>query len=200
MTEGLEIKQLHGREIEPWLDPLGALRIRVFHEYPYLYEGTLEHEREYLQVYVNSPRSLVVLAIDAQQRVVGATTCLPMTDEGRDFQKPFEDAGIALDDILYFGESILLPEYRGRGIGKIFFDLREAHAQRLGLHTTAFCAVDRPDKHPLRPLDYRPLDGFWQARGYAKNPQLQATFVWQEIGETCESPKTLTFWTRTCND
>jgi len=26
------------------------------------------------------------------------------------------------------------------------------------------------------------------------HPELQATFVWKEIGEETESPKTLTFW------
>ncbi|RYD31361.1 MAG: hypothetical protein EOP85_22845 [Verrucomicrobiaceae bacterium] len=62
---------------------------------------------------------------------------------------------------------------------------------------TAFCAVDRADDHPLRPVDYRPLDSFWESRGYLKHPDLQATFSWKETGEEQESPKTLTFWTRT---
>ncbi len=191
----LRLQNFHGAELAPHLDALGELRIAVFHEYPYLYAGTLEHEREYLGTYVRSSGSLVVLVFD-DDRVVGATTCLPMLDEGPEFQAAFVQAGCDLSTICYFGESILLPAYRGRGIGKEFFVRRETHVKKLGLKLSAFCAVDRPAEHVLRPQGYRPLDNFWRSQGYVKRPELQATFVWQEIGEDIESPKTLTFWTK----
>ena len=192
--DGLKTLHLRGAEMEPWLDGLGHLRIAVFHEYPYLYEGTLEYEREYLRTYVRSSGSLVVLVVNAAEQVVGATTCLPLVDEGPEFQAPFLDHGFNVEEVCYFGESILLPELRGRGLGKEFFRAREAHAQSLGLKWTGFCAVDRPATHPLRPAGYRPLDEFWTAQGYVKHPEMKATFVWQEIGETEELPKSLTFW------
>lgn len=191
----LRLQNFHGAELAPHLDALGELRIAVFHEYPYLYAGTLEHEREYLSTYLQSSGSLVVLVFD-DDRVVGATTCLPMIDEGPEFQAAFVQAGYDLATLCYFGESILLPAYRGQGIGKEFFVRREAHVRKLGLKLSTFCAVDRHAEHPLRPLGYRPLDDFWRSQGYVKRPELQATFVWQEIGEETESPKTLTFWTK----
>lgn len=191
----LRLQNFHGAELEPYIDALGALRIAVFHEYPYLYVGSLESEREYLPTYSRSAGSLVVLAFDGD-RVVGATTCLPMVDEGPEFQAAFVKAGYDLSTICYFGESILLPQYRGHGFGKEFFTRREAHVRSLGLKLSTFCAVDRPADHPLRPAGYRPLDEFWRAQGYTKHPELQATFVWKEIGEETESPKTLTFWTK----
>ena len=101
------------------LDALGTLRISVFREYPYLYDGSLEYERDYLRVYLRSKGSLVVLAFD-DDRVVGATTCLPMLDEGPEFQAAFVKAGYDLSMICYFGESILLPQYRGQGVGVRF--------------------------------------------------------------------------------
>lgn len=191
----LRLQNFHGAELAPHLDALGELRIAVFHEYPYLYAGTLEHERQYLGTYVRSSGSLVVLVFD-DDRVVGATTCLPMLDEGPEFQAAFVQAGYDLSTICYFGESILLPAYRGKGIGKEFFVRRETHVRKLGLKLSTFCAVDRPAEHVLRPQGYRPLDDFWRSQGYVKRPDLQATFVWQEIGEDTESPKTLTFWTK----
>ena len=191
----LRLQEFHGSAIAPYLDALGTLRITVFRDYPYLYEGTLEYERDYLRTYLNSPRSLVVLAFDGDA-VVGATTCLPMADEGPEFQQPFLAANYSINQICYFGESILLPAYRGQGLGKDFFTRREAHARRHHFPITTFCAVDRPAAHPLRPAEYRPLDDFWSSRGYVKHPELQATFVWKEIGEDVESPKTLTFWTK----
>lgn len=189
----LTLLPFHGAELSPHLDALGTLRITVFREYPYLYDGSLEYERDYLQCYLRCPRSLVVLAFDGD-KVVGATTCMPMSEEGPEFQAAFRGAGYDLETICYFGESILLPEYRGHGLGKAFFAHREAHARAIGAQIATFCAVDRPSEHPLRPAGYRPLDAFWQAQGYTKHPELQATFVWKEIGEETESPKTLTFW------
>jgi GNAT superfamily N-acetyltransferase len=190
------IHELRGAELEPWLDALGSLRIRVFREFPYLYDGSSDYERDYLRIYQETPGSLVVLVTSPAGEVVGATTCLPLAAEGPEFRQPFEQQGIDVSEILYFGESLLLPEWRGRGLGKAFFDHRETHARRLGLPVTAFCAVDRPPDHPLRPDHYRPLDGFWESRGYVKQPALRATFSWKEIGEPTESPKTLTFWTK----
>jgi GNAT superfamily N-acetyltransferase len=185
-----------GSELAPHVDALGGLRIAVFREFPYLYDGALNNEREYLQTYVNCSRSLVVLAYDGD-RAVGATTCMPMAEEGQEFQAAFVQAGYDLSEICYFGESILLPEYRGRGVGKEFMKRRLAHAEGLpGVKFCAFCAVDRPLDHPMRPASYKPLDGFWQAQGFVKHPELHTTFTWKEIGEEAESPKRLTFWLR----
>lgn len=198
MNHDIELRDFHGRELEPHQDALGRLRIEVFREYPYLYDGTLDYEREYLSTYLNSERSLVVLVFDGA-RVVGATTCIPLVDEGPEFQQPFVRAGYELNEICYFGESILLPSFRGRGVGREFFRRREEHAARLcGIRITAFCAVDRPPDHPRRPPGYEPLDAMWTRMGYTRHPELQATFVWKEIGEPAESPKTLTFWLKEC--
>ncbi len=192
----LTLHELHGSDIAPYLDGLGALRIAVFREYPYLYDGTLEYERDYLQSYVRCPRSIVAIVLD-EGRVVGATTCMPMLDEGPEFQAAFVAAGYDLASICYFGESILLPEYRGRGLGKEFFHRREAHALSLGgIKITTFCAVDRPTEHPRRPVGYVPLDGLWEKQGYTRHPELRCSFTWKELDEAIESPKSLTFWLR----
>lgn len=191
----LRLENVHGEEIEPYLDALGALRITVFRDYPYLYDGSLEYERDYLKAYVECPRSLVVLAFHGDA-AVGATTCMPMADESPAFQEAFIQAGYDLSKVCYLGESILLSQYRGRGMGKLFFKHREAHARSLGLTLAAFCAVERAADHPLKPVDYRPLDDFWIAQGYVKQPDMKAKLSWKEVGNTEETPKTLTFWTK----
>jgi GNAT superfamily N-acetyltransferase len=103
------------------------------------------------------------------------------------------DAGLPIEDIFYFGESVLRPEFRGKGIGHRFFDLREKHARSLGATVTAFCAVDRPADHPARPADYRPLDAFWRRRGYVHHPEWVARIRWREIGQAAETEKTLSY-------
>ncbi len=193
----LTFQHFHGQVIGSVLDDLAALRIAVFREFPYLYEGSLAYEKAYLNTYVRSERALLVAVFDGD-RLVGATTALPLTDETAEVQQPFRNAGFDLDTIFYFGESILLPAYRGLGIGHRFFDEREAHARQFGQYTlTSFCAVERPINHPLRPANYQPHDGFWTKRGYRRNDALRSYFSWPDLGETESSPKPMVYWTRT---
>lgn len=198
MTTALHIQEISGTELAPWLDWLGELRIRVFREYPYLYDGTLEYERGYLGVYQDCADSRIVLVTNDRGELIGATTCLPLAAESMEFQKPFLDAGLSVEDYLYLGESVVLQEWRGKGLGKEFFARREAHAARLGKKYMSFCAVDRAEDHPQRPAGYEPLDGFWASMGYERQPDLRAEFSWKETGEEAESVKNLTFWTKTC--
>jgi hypothetical protein len=73
----MDIRLLRGAEIEPHIDDLARLRIQVFREFPYLYDGNLDYEAEYLATYVRSADSLCVLVRD-EGRVVGASTSLPL--------------------------------------------------------------------------------------------------------------------------
>lgn len=200
----------HGAEIAEVFEPLARLRIAVFRDWPYLYEGSLDYEMDYLKTYSEARRSMLHAAF-YRGEMVGATTCIPLVDETEDVQKPFRDAGMRLEEIFYFGESILLPEYRGQGIGNVFFDAREAHAASFheesptivgaaggggSYRVTCFCGVQRPDDHPLRPVGYRPLDEFWMKRGYRKVPELRTTFSWPDLGESESTEKPMVFWMR----
>lgn len=192
----LHFQSFEGADIRSVFEPFALLRITVFRDFPYLYEGSLDYEREYLETYAASQRALLFAAFDGSA-MVGATTCIPLTDETDEVQSPFRAAGFELSEVFYFGESILLPAYRGMGLGHRFFDAREAHAARFGTYRmTAFCAVTRPSDHPMRPDDYRPLDDFWAKRGYQKVPELTTQFAWPDLGESVSTPKTMTFWTR----
>lgn len=192
---GLRILELQGESIRAHLDDLADVRIAVFREWPYRYEGSHEYEARYLDVYLRSPRSYVALVYDGD-RCIGATTAIPLSDAGAEAQQPFLEAGMSIDSIDYFGESVLLPAYRGRGLGVKFFELREAHAKRHGLSTCAFCAVERPQDHPAKPRDYVPNDEFWKRRGYQQVPQLRTTFSWPDIGETVSTAKPMVFWSK----
>jgi GNAT superfamily N-acetyltransferase len=192
MTGALEVIGLEAAEVKPFIPDLARLRLEVFREYPYLYDGDEAYEATYLSTYTNSPKSFVVLVRDAEA-VVGASTAIPLADVEA-FQKPFREHGYDLRTIFYFGESVLLPAYRGRGLGKRFFIERERRARAGGFKCAAFCAVDRAADHPFRPASYIPLDAFWQRRGFVKQPALRATFSWKELHEPTESPKSMTFW------
>ncbi|MBD2838060.1 GNAT family N-acetyltransferase [Pseudomonas sp. JM0905a] len=190
----MQIRLLHGGAIAPHIDDLARLRLTVFREFPYLYDGTLEYEARYLATYAESKESLFVLALDGE-RVVGASTGLPMTDETDEFQRPFREQGWAPERIFYFGESVLLPEYRGSGLGVRFFAEREDYARRLArFDHCAFCAVERPADHPRRPPGYQPLNEFWARRGYRHHPELRTEYHWRDLDEDTESAKPMSFW------
>ncbi|WP_207101522.1 GNAT family N-acetyltransferase [Paracoccus shandongensis] len=185
---------LTGEALAAALEDVARLRIRVFRDFPYLYDGDADYERDYLRAY-QSPGAVVVAAMDGS-RVVGAATGAPMADHAADFAAAFADRPEPLDQIFYCAESVLLRDYRGQGIGHAFFDAREAHARALGLTFSAFCSVIRPPDHPARPADYRPLDDFWRKRGYAPLPGVIAHFSWKDLGDSAETEKPLQFWMR----
>ncbi len=189
----IEIACHTGSAIQPFIPDAARLRIAVFREWPYLYEGDDAYERDYLQTYSQTPESLFVVA-KACGEVVGISTGIPLAAETDEVKSPFQAAGIDPATVFYFGESVLLPAWRGQGIGVDFFRERERYARSLtDFQYAAFCAVDRSAAHPLWPEGYVPLDLFWIKRGFAKTT-LRTEFTWKEIGEVEASPKALTFW------
>lgn len=190
----MRIEKVVGQAIEPFVPELAKLRIEVFREYPYLYDGSLEYESEYLRSYAKSERSIFVLALHRDE-VVGVSTGLPMAEADADFQSPFLKSGYAIQRIFYFGESVLKPEYRGAGVGSRFMKERETHARSLGgFEGCTFCAVQRDAADLRRPAGYRDLHAFWRKYGFVEKPELETRFIWKEIGEDHESPKRLRFW------
>ncbi len=191
----LRVEALTGAALDGALDDVARLRIAVFRDWPYLYDGDFDYERRYLQPYRDSAASIVVGAFDGD-RLVGAATGMPMEDHADDFAAPFAGTGLSLSDIFYCAESVLLRDYRGHGIGHRFFDIREGHTRSLGRRYIAFCGVVRPSDHPARPSDYRPLDAFWRGRGYAPLPGVIAEFSWKDLGDDAQTRKPLQFWIR----
>lgn len=189
----VSVRRLEGAEIAPLLGDLARLRIRVFEAFPYLYDGDLAYEADYLREYARAPGSVLVIAVD-EGRVIGAATAAPMRHQKAEFRVPFEVRGLDTDRLFYFGESVLLPEYRGRGLGHAFFEHREAHAVGCGATAACFAAVVRADDHPARPCDYTPLDAFWTKRGYSMIAGLQTGLAWLDVGEAEESEKTMRYW------
>ena len=189
----LTYQVLDGDAVAAALDDLARLRIDVFADWPYLYAGSLDYERDYVATYRDAQNAILVAAKDGD-RIVGAATGTPMEDHASDFAAPFAATGIPLTDIFYCAESVLLPDYRGQGAGHVFFDMREAKAKALGRRYVAFCSVMRPEDHPARPADYRPLDVFWRKRGYEKLDGVVARFKWTDHGDAEQTEKPLQFW------
>ena len=195
MSLNVSVRPLTGAEVAAALDDLARLRISVFAAYPYLYDGDAAYEADYLREFAAAPDAVMVAAFDGA-RVVGAATASPMAAQRAEFQAPFAARGLNVARLFYFGESVLLPQYRGHGVGHAFFDHRETRAREFGANAACFAAVIRPDDHPARPAGYQPLDAFWRKRGYAPMPGFVTELAWKEHGEAEESPKPMQYWLR----
>jgi GNAT superfamily N-acetyltransferase len=191
----LRIERLTGARLTAHLPDVARLRIEVFREYPYLYDGDMDYEARYIGSFAASPNALVVAAFDGAA-VVGASTAAPMATQMDDVTAPFRARGEDLSTMFYFGESVLQSGYRGRGVGVRFFEEREAYARSCGATAAAFCAVVRAADHPARPAGYVPLDDFWLRRGFVPAPGLICHIGWKEIDAREESPKAMQFWTK----
>ena len=189
----LRIKIFTGKNAETYIDDLARLRITVFRDYPYLYEGDLLYEQNYLTAFVSSDESFIVIVFD-DDKVVGASTAMPLEQEHQEFKQPFIAKGFNLQDIFYFGESLLLPEYRGQGLGVKFFEARETHAKQKGYMLAAFCAVERPENHPAKPQNYQPLDSFWRKRGFERQNDIVTSYSWKDVGASEQTNKPMIFW------
>jgi GNAT superfamily N-acetyltransferase len=192
----VRIEPLGGEALRLALPALAKLRIEVFREWPYLYEGTLDYETNYIERFARLKGGVIVVASDAGQ-TVGAATAAPMEGQNPDVTAPFVERGYELAKLFYFGESVLKREYRGRGIGHRFFDEREAVARATqGVETATFSGVVRLADDPRRDPDYRPLDPFWRKRGYAPVEGLVGHYSWTDIGDKEKTAKPMQFWMR----
>ena len=194
MPRTIHVERKSGSALQQYIPELARLRIEVFRDFPYLYDGDLGYEEHYLQTYINCPESVIVLAFDGD-KIIGASTAIPLKYETDEVKQPFLEHGYNPDEVFYCGESVLNKAYRGLGIGVRFFEEREAHAADLGgFKHICFCCVERPIDHPRRSPDYVPLDKFWNKRNYFKHPELKTTYTWKDLDEETATPKPMTFW------
>jgi GNAT superfamily N-acetyltransferase len=189
----MKFEVLTGKAVVSFVPDLVRLRVTVFRDWPYLYEGSVDYESKYLAKYARIPRATVVLARDGDA-VVGASTALPLDDAEAELRAPFVAAGIDPGRVYYYGESVLLAPYRGQGAGVRFFAERETRARALGFSIAAFCGVVRPENHPARPAGHVPLDAFWTKRGFVPRPDLTASFAWRDVGDSMPTAKPMAFW------
>ena len=188
------LQTVTGAALMPLLPALARLRIAVFREFPYLYDGSQTEEETHLRAFANSPSAGLVVAWDGGT-AVGCATAMKLTDASGAVAAPFRTRGLDPADFFYFGESVLLPAYRGQGIGVGFFAAREAHARAASTCDYAtFCAVIRSHDHPHRPPGTVGLDAFWCKRGYTPYPDLVCTMHWTQIDGRIEVGNRLSFW------
>ena len=189
----IHVRSFTGSSLRPYLHSLAKLRMEVLREYPYLEEPNLYREMQYLRKVATCKESIVVLIFD-NTTLVGASLGYPLSVEEDVVLKPFIELHRNTSTYFFFGDSLLLKNYRSRGIGHHFFDAREAHVQHNKKYKhICFYTPDYPDNDP-KPKDYIPLLDFWRKRGYIHHPEMKCHLPWKEEGDACPSLKQMSFW------
>jgi len=194
----IEYHLYHGDEIKEHIGTIARFRLEQFKEYPYLYIGDYEQEQKHLGFYANYKESLLILASD-NDKIVAVSTSLPLKYEEEIISCCADELahrGMDASKGYYFGETIILPEYRGQGIGTILVNMQEEHARTLGCTFVCFIAVKREADHPLRPKNYTEAAVVFERLGFEKTKSV-VSFSWptlQADGTVREEVNLLDFW------
>ncbi|MEW9673985.1 GNAT family N-acetyltransferase [Ammoniphilus sp. 3BR4] len=192
----ITLEMLHGQEIERYIEQLALFRVKDFREFPYLYVGDLEREKGYIQHYTKNEKALLVIAKD-DDKVIGISSGIPLEKFlGEAIAEQLAKIGLDSNHFYYFGETILLPEYRKKGIGRDIYKMREEYARSAGYTEVCFMAVVREEDHPLRPKDYKSPEDFWVYMGYEKL-EITADFTYPTVqanGQVEKASNKMVFW------
>jgi hypothetical protein len=191
---GINVRVLERLEIEPYLDQIAAARIRFFKEFPYLYQGTMQYEIEYLKMYRDIENARIIIG-EKNGHIVGFSTGVPLGSD-YEFLKELSSLVDTPEDYYYLGEAIIDPEYRGLGTAFIGTRTLEQIAFSLGYPKICFIGIEREKNHPLRPSNYRDITPLMTRLGYQKTDR-----IFEPVYPTIQSnrsvvdmPNKMAFW------
>lgn len=175
------------------LEDLASLRINIFREYPYLYDGVREDELKYLRLYMDTPDALVISVKDGGN-MAGAATGVPLRYEHDSLIAPFIGTSYSVEELFYVGELLFYPKYRACGLGIRLLEQVVEHVRSLGKYRYLTCAtVVRPDRHVPCPESYIKIDRFLARTGFVLLPGVTTSFAWKETdGNNYDHP--MQFW------
>lgn len=178
----IDIRTLQGQDMAAEIGVLAEFRLQYFREFPYLYVGMQESEREYLGRYLANPTARLVVAREGNKTIGVAIGTLLSTEA-----EIIKQAGAQLhqydfvpERFFYFGEMIFEPEYRNRGIGKRMLEMLKDRGREQGAERFCFLAVTREAGDVRRPTDYVESSLIFEKFGFEKTP-ISVTFEWPTI-------------------
>lgn len=182
MKNTFDIKLIMGKEIAHYLEVLTQMRVALFKAYPYLYFGNFDYEKKYLEEYLKEQRAVLVLAFD-QNKIVGTLTGIPLMSDSSiiaDLKVKLKDQGEKPEDYYYYGEMLILPEYRGKGLYLKMYDAIDQHVRNWRYQYTCFLTVVRDQNDPRKPENYKDPYILAEKMGFKKT-NTRIIFHWPTI-------------------
>lgn len=173
-----------------YLAQLAEMRIQVFREYPYLYEGNLDYEFDYLERYVQCPSAILLALLDSAGQAWGVCTGIPLIHEDPVLSAPIpgnHQSGF------YIGEVLILPQARGQGWGAKLLEAIIDLSQKLGFKQHYLYTVVEPAHN--RPPHYHSPAKLWRKIGFEPTP-IQCSFEWKRWDQEHPQNHTMELWQR----
>lgn len=197
-------KQYMGFQVSPHVDEISKFRIKYFREYPYLYDGNMEYEREYFEGFMKDPNALVITASNNNEKIVGVITGLPLKSDAdilKTTEEKFLEIGENPSRYFYIGELIVDGQYRDKGVAAALLIAAESFAKSSGFDLITFSMVVREKDHPLKPLGYIGLEAACERNGYKRN-HIVIEHHWPTIfadGSVKDVNNKMEFWVKELN-
>lgn len=194
----IEVKILKSNEAGPYLDQIIKLQTSNFEQFPYLYSSSKEGDLYYISPYLKSSNSTFMLLL-YQKELVGLSLSIPLPESFQDIKELFTENKLDINQYLYVGTITLSEKIRN---WYLVYDVMKTHyktATNLGLSYLTALTVDRPDDHPMRPLNYRSPDKLWQRFGWHKYSSLKLQSNWIQTDTNQEESNTLSIWIHPLN-
>ena len=188
-----KLRIFQGIQIKPHIETIAQMRIKYFREFPYMYEGSMDYERTYLDGFSKEKDSLLVMAYDGDN-LCGFVTGMPLETEASILESL--DTATDLETNYYLSEFIVEELYRGKGLSRLLDEAIENKALSLGYSGFSILTVKRADIDPRRPEMYRGTDAVWEKLGFIKT-ETSILFSWPTIlenGSVEDIENLMDFW------
>lgn len=200
-NQNITITLYLGVDVLRFIDVVSKMRIEIFREFPYLYEGNLNYEMDYMVGYARHPEATLAVATTPAGEIVGVSTGIPLASDSpivKEVKEAFDRRGIISGQYYYFGEVLVLPQYRGRHLVSRMYKAQEDFAASKGYQYASILTVIRDGDHPLKPRDYHSHDNMWQHLGFFRN-NLNISFHWPTIqpdARVVDEDNPMEFWVK----
>lgn len=188
-----------GAQCSEMINTVSDLRITMFKEYPYLYQGDKEYEKHYVKAYVQE-RGMVIKAA-VKEELAGVITGIPLVEDAETFpeaKQAFVQQGFIPEQFYYIGEVMVMPQFRKKGIAAALFNALEKQAQKWNYEKFCFVTIEHDKNHSLKPANYEDPAAVWRKLGYSKTsvtiPAKYPTIC--ADGSVQEIENTFVFWVK----
>lgn len=197
MTDSsITIHLLRGNESIPYLQDLAKLRILFYRNYPYLYEGNLTGEENYLRMYANSENALLAVAKKGQE-IVGAVAGIALSETQEMHKKQWIQQQIPAENVFYLGEIVLLQEYLKSDLQEKLYQQFEKGVRGLKRYDSiVVCEIERDPKDYKKPANSLSSEVRWDGRGFVRQPALNTYYSWKEVGDLEDTDHLMGFWSK----
>lgn len=194
-SSSIQLKTLQFHDVEPLWPQIVKLMDAVYMEYPNLYDGAGDGYDYNLDVFRKARDTHFCLIFDGP-KIVGFIGSMCMEDAVTSYMKHLTAKNIPLQSKYYIGETVILPEYRGKGLGKKLHEAAETHARHLDYSEFWLCTLDESRVTTPAPAKYSSGEKFWRNRGFTRHPELIFNTRYKAVGESAETAHGMIFYSK----